>query len=85
MTPRSPTGLDSRVLGYWLNKLNERYKQKYKYESYGEPPSDVQGVDLHLVKSKIKFRAKKTRLSSLNIGTLKGNERIGINVEQEKS
>ncbi|XP_065322024.1 uncharacterized protein LOC135929395 [Gordionus sp. m RMFG-2023] len=38
-------------------------------------PSDAQGVDLHPVKSKIKVKAKKTRLASLNIGTLKDKTR----------
>ncbi|XP_065321345.1 uncharacterized protein LOC135928809 [Gordionus sp. m RMFG-2023] len=39
------------------------------------PLSDAQSVDLHPMKSKIKFKAKKTRLASLNIGTLKGKTR----------
>ncbi|CAK9292465.1 unnamed protein product [Gordionus sp. m RMFG-2023] len=39
------------------------------------PPSDAQGVDYHPVKSKVKVKAKKTRLAILNIGTLKGKTR----------
>ncbi|XP_065323633.1 uncharacterized protein LOC135930775 [Gordionus sp. m RMFG-2023] len=39
------------------------------------PPSDAQGVDPHPVKSKIKVKTKNTRLTSLNIGTLKGKTR----------
>ncbi|XP_065319107.1 uncharacterized protein LOC135927095 [Gordionus sp. m RMFG-2023] len=54
-----------------MNETNENMNMK----AWAFSPSDVQGVDLHPAKSKIKAKAKKTRLASLNVGTLKGKTR----------
>ncbi|XP_065318829.1 uncharacterized protein LOC135926827 [Gordionus sp. m RMFG-2023] len=50
-----------------MKGTNENMKMKARTF----PPSDAQDVDLYPAKRKIKVKAKKTRLASLNIGTLK--------------